>query len=164
MLSDNEIIGEAIRLVEAGVNVTFPVKGYSMLPFIIGWKESVILCKPSRPEVGDIVLAWVNGSRYVLHRIIRIEGDSVTLMGDGNVSGTEYCSLSDVKARATHVVSADGRKHYLYNKWRMRAAKLWFRLLHVRCYLLWVYKLLNFRIFVLKSNQKRKQNSKIVKS
>ena len=140
MLTDNEIIGEAIRLVDEGVHVTFPVKGYSMLPFIIGWKESVILCKASRPRVGDVVLAWVNGSRYVLHRIIRIQGDRVTLMGDGNVAGTEHCSLSDVRALATHVVSAGGRKHYLYNKWRVRAARLWFRMRPVRRYILAIYR------------------------
>ena len=35
-MTDNEIIEEAIRLAREGVNVTLPVKGRSMLPFIIG--------------------------------------------------------------------------------------------------------------------------------
>ena len=39
--NDQIIIQEAIRLVEEGVSVTLPVKGNSMLPFIIGGKESV---------------------------------------------------------------------------------------------------------------------------
>ena len=42
-MTDNEIIEEAIRLVREGVSVTFPVNGHSMLPFIIGGKENVIL-------------------------------------------------------------------------------------------------------------------------
>ena len=42
-MTDNEIINEAIRLVEEGVSVTLPVNGRSMLPFIIGGRESVIL-------------------------------------------------------------------------------------------------------------------------
>ena len=42
-MNDKEIIEEAIRLAREGVRVTFPVKGQSMLPFIIGGKESVIL-------------------------------------------------------------------------------------------------------------------------
>ena len=99
-MTDDMIIGEAVRLVNEGASVTLPVKGWSMLPFIIGWKESVILQKPSQPERGDIVLAWVEGCRYVVHRIIRIDGDRVTLMGDGNVVGTEHCSVSDIKAFA----------------------------------------------------------------
>ena len=58
-MTDEVILQEAIRLVEDGVNVTLPVKGYSMLPFIIGSRESVILDKPVAPKVGDVVLAWV---------------------------------------------------------------------------------------------------------
>lgn len=45
-MTDSEIIEEAIRLVKEGVSVTLPVNGNSMLPFIIGGKESVILQQP----------------------------------------------------------------------------------------------------------------------
>ena len=102
-MTDNEIIEEAISLAREGVRVTFPVKGQSMLPFIIGGKESVILHRPGLIDVGDVVLAWVDGNRYVIHRIIRIDDDRITLMGDGNVGVTELCLLGDVKARVTHV-------------------------------------------------------------
>ena len=139
-MTDDMIIGEAVRLVNEGASVTLPVKGWSMLPFIIGWKESVILQKPSQPERGDIVLAWVEGCRYVVHRIIRIDGDRVTLMGDGNVTGTEHCTVSDIKAVATHVVGADGQPHDLYNRWRCQSAKVWYCLRPVRRYLLWLYR------------------------
>lgn len=140
MRSDNEIIGEAVRLVGEGVSITLPVSGRSMLPFIIGGRESVILQQSAAPVVGDVVLAWVNGCRYVVHRVIRIDGDRVTLMGDGNLVGKEYCALGDVKAVATHVVGADGRKHDLYTPWRRRAARLWYRLRPVRRYLLAFYR------------------------
>ena len=94
MKSEKDLIPEVIKLVDDGVCVTLPVEGRSMLPFIIGGRESVILQKPSDVMVGDIVLAWVDGCRYVIHRIIRIDGDHVTLMGDGNLVGTESCNLS----------------------------------------------------------------------
>ena len=81
-MTDNEIIEEAIRLVREGVSVTLPVNGNSMLPFIIGGKESVILQQPQLPKVGDVVLAWTSPGRWVVHRIIRIDGHQVTLMGD----------------------------------------------------------------------------------
>ena len=35
-MTDNRNIEEAIRQAREGVRVTFPVKGQSMLPFIIG--------------------------------------------------------------------------------------------------------------------------------
>ena len=125
MITDDIILDEAIRLVGEGVSVTFPVKGYSMLPFIIGGRESVILQRPADIRVGQVVLAWVDGSRYVVHRIISISGDRVVLMGDGNLTGTEQCRLADVKAVATHVVSPHGRKHNLYALWRLRLVRLW---------------------------------------
>ena len=138
-MTDNDIIEEAIRLVREGVNVTLPVNGNSMLPFIIGGKESVILHAPGLIDVGDVVLAWVDGNRYVVHRIIKLDYDRVTLMGDGNLT-TEHCALGDIKARVTHVVDAKDRTHYLYNRWRMRAAKLWYWLRPIRRYLLAIYR------------------------
>ena len=139
-MNDNDVIEEAVRLVQEGVTVTFPVTGQSMLPFIIGGKESVILHAPGLIDVGDVVLAWVDGNRYVVHRIIKLDYDRVTLMGDGNVKGTEHCLLKDVKARVTHVVSADNKKHDLYSRWRVRAAKLWYWLRPIRRYLLAIYR------------------------
>jgi len=140
MITDEEILEEALRLVKEGVSVTLPVNGVSMLPFIIGGKESVILHEPEPIDVGDVVLAWVDGCRYVAHRIIRIDGEQVTLMGDGNLVGTEQCRLHDIKARVTHVVDAKGRTHYLYNGWRKQAAKLWYWLRPARRYLLAIYR------------------------
>ena len=138
-MNDNGFIEEALRLVQKGVTVTFPVTGQSMLPFIIGGKESVILHRPGLIDVGDVVLAWVDGNRYVVHRIIKLDYDRVTLMGDGNLT-TEHCALGDIKARVTHVVSADNKKRDLYSRWRVRAAKLWYWLRPVRRYLLAIYR------------------------
>ena len=140
MSNDDRIIEEAIRLVGEGVCVTLPVNGNSMLPFIIGGRESVILQQPIEPRVGDVVLALVKGGYYVVHRIIATDGDAVTLMGDGNLAITEQCARSDIKARITHVVSADGRQHEIDNLWRRWAARLWWHLRPIRRYLLAIYK------------------------
>ncbi len=140
MVSDNEIIRNAIQLVNEGMRVTFPVKGYSMLPFIIGSKESVDLVKPKHPKVGDVVLAWVEGCRYVVHRIIRIDGNMVTLMGDGNIAGVEHCTLDDVAAIAINVVNPQGKHKPLYAPWRIKASRLWWRLLPVRRWILAIYR------------------------
>ena len=147
MPNDDYIIEEAIRLVDDGVSVTLPVDGRSMLPFIIGGRESVILQKPGAVKPGDVVLARVHRTmgqescaNYVVHRIIGIDGDRVTLMGDGNLVGREYCSTADIKAIATHVVDAKGRQHDLYCRWRCLAARLWWHLRPIRRYLLAIYR------------------------
>lgn len=139
-MSDKHVIEEAIRLVDEGVSVTLPVSGHSMLPFIVGGRDSVILGRPDGAKMGDVVLAWVDGSRYVVHRIVCIDGEQVILMGDGNLVGVEHCSLCDIKARITHVVGTDGQPHYLYNRRRRWATKVWWRLRPIRRYLLAIYR------------------------
>lgn len=138
-MSDKEIIEEVLRLIDAGVSVTLPVTGRSMLPFIVGGRDSVILQKSEKSKKGEVVLAWVEGCRYVVHRIVHIEGDRITLMGDGNLAGVEHCTLSDVKAVATHVVRGDGKKHYLYDKALLAGAQVWRWFRPVRRYLLAIY-------------------------
>ena len=132
---------ETIALVEEGRRVVLPVKGKSMYPFIIGGKESVELVKPQAPlKADDVVLAWANGTHYVVHRIIGIDGEEVTLMGDGLCKVVEHCKISDVSALVEYVVAPNGKRRYLYTKTRLRFAHLWRRLLPVRRWLLAIYR------------------------
>lgn len=152
MVGDITIIEEAVRLVGEGVSVTFPVRGRSMLPFIIGSRESVVLQKPEKVWVGQVVLALADSAdgvgwagrknHYVVHRVVAVDGDRVTLMGDGNLAGREYCDIAGIKAVATHVVDAKGRRHDLYSGPRCVAARLWGRLQPVRKWLLLFYRVL----------------------
>ena len=148
MLSYFEIVAESIRRVANDERVTLPVNGHSMLPFVVGWRDCVILQKAAHPRVGDVVVAWVEGRRYVLHRIIRIDGERVTLMGDGNLNVTETCMLSDVKAVATHVVDVKGKAHDLYNRWRRRAVRVWWYVRPVRRYLLAIYRRTHHIVYI----------------
>ena len=82
----NEILLEEVRrLLMKGNNVTIRAKGNSMLPFITGGKDRVTLAPSKELRTGDIVLAEITPGHYVLHRIVSLDGDSVTLMGDGNL-------------------------------------------------------------------------------
>ena len=146
-LANNIVIKDAIALVREGRRVVLPVKGFSMNPFIIGDRESVELVSPHQPlKVGDVVLAWVNGTHFVVHRIIGIDGDKVTLMGDGNIAGVEHCTTDEVAAVAEYVVAPSGKRRYLYASGRMRFARLWGRLLPVRRWILAIYRRTLFKI------------------
>ncbi|MBR1927428.1 MAG: S24/S26 family peptidase [Bacteroidales bacterium] len=117
-----------------GREVVMTPKGSSMLPFIKGDRDSVVLASPSGPlEVGDIVLAKV-GQRYIMHRIFAVEGDSLTLMGDGNIYGTESCSSSDVIG-VVKEIHKEGSKVVRPGK-----GVLWRRLRPFRRYILAIYK------------------------
>lgn len=130
------LLPEVVRLLEEGHTVTLPLRGYSMRPFLEDGRDKALLRKPASINVGDAVLAEIAPKRFVLHRIVDIQGDAVTLRGDGNI-GVEHCTLSNVKATAigfyrkgrSQLDSTSGRKWLLYS-W------LWTRLLPVRRYLL----------------------------
>ena len=139
-VSDEQIIGDAIRLVSEGMAVTMLVKGRSMLPFILGGRESAVLTQPGEINTGDVVLARIDGRRYVLHRVMEVSDDRVVLMGDGNIRGQEVCRPEDVLARADEVVGADGKHRRLDTPRQRRRARLWRRLLPVRRWLLAIYK------------------------
>ena len=82
----NEILlGEVTSLLAEGQEVVLLTKGGSMMPFLRSERDSVALRKLEKVEVGDIVLAHLGGGRYVLHRIIAIDGDNVTLTVGENV-------------------------------------------------------------------------------
>lgn len=137
------LMNEALLLIEEGKRVIVRVKGNSMLPFLRGDKDSVELEKASEIKCGDIVLAYVEECRFVLHRIIRIDGERVVLMGDGNLKGCEYCRIEDIKAKAVNIIKpAKGgyKKISCTDRTHMRKADLWKKLLPVRRYILAIYK------------------------
>ena len=123
----NEIfIPEIARLVAEGKQVVFTPTGVSMRPYIEGGVDSVTLVRPDDLQVGDIVLAEVAPQHYVLHRIYALQGDAVTLMGDGNLQGTEHCTRSNVLAKVSAIRSPKGRNKPLTR------ARLWRHILRTR--------------------------------
>jgi len=123
VLMPNEVmLGEISRLIEEGHEVLMIPKGISMLPFIRGEKDHVRLCKPGKLQVGNIVLAYIDG-RYVLHRIYALKGDRITLMG--------------VKGVVTEIITPEGRSHKPGKAW------LWRHTIGLRKYLLKIYRKTN---------------------
>ena len=121
-------------LLGEGKDVKMTPKGASMLPFIKGHRDSVVLTTPCRPlEVGDIVLARV-GERYIMHRIFAVNGDNLTLMGDGNICGTESCSASDVIGLVKEIHKENGKVV------KPGKGTFWRFLKPLRRYLLFIYK------------------------
>ena len=132
VLPNEVLLEEAGQLLDEGREVTFTPLGSSMLPFIRGGKDSVTLRKMPSAEVGDIVLVRLPG-RYVLHRLIALEGEKVTLMGDGNLAGTENCTFADIMGTVTAIQK--GKRTVTPGKGR-----LWRALKPFRRYILAIYR------------------------
>lgn len=138
--SNAEFIPEIVRMLDEGHTVTLRLRGYSMRPFLEDNRDKALLVKAHNPKVGDAVLAEIAPHHYVLHRIIKIKANNVTLRGDGNL-GNEYCQLTDVKGVALGFYRK-GRKKLDSTqnfKWRLYSC-LWTRLYPLRRYLLAVYR------------------------
>ncbi len=133
------LLGLARDMIREGHTATISVKGYSMRPFLEHERDRVVLEAPDELEVGDAVLAEIRRGHYVLHRIIAIEGDTLTLMGDGNLRGVEVCEKEDVAGVVTHYLRPR-RTLLASDPGLKRRIRLWRKLLPVRRYLLFIYK------------------------
>lgn len=100
------LLPQICELVQQGHNVTIRVRGNSMNPFFVDRRDEVILSPFTKEDirVGAVVLAVDERERFVLHRIIRIEGDDIVLMGDGNWKGVEHSSPERIKGKVTGAV------------------------------------------------------------
>jgi SOS-response transcriptional repressor LexA len=138
-VSNEILLPEIARMVADGMSVTLRGKGNSMLPFIVGGRDSVVLQKPSSLKTGDIILARTTDARFVLHRIIGIDGNHITLMGDGNLIGTEQCTTNNVLAKAVKIIRNDCYIDTDDIK-EQRKAVLWYKLKPMRRWLLAIYR------------------------
>ena len=103
---------EEIRtLISEGRTVELTAKGYSMNPFIMHLRDQIVLGPWKDEEIrkGTLVLAKTDKG-YVIHRIIRREGNRVTLMGDGNIGLTEQADVKEIIARV-YGVKRKGRTY-----------------------------------------------------
>ena len=74
------IIREQLAL---GESVKFSPRGISMLPMLRQGVDSIVLSTlPPRLKKYDIPLYQRENGSYVLHRIVSVQGDSYTLIGD----------------------------------------------------------------------------------
>ena len=117
--SDKKIVGDdnyfalVDELLKEGKEVIITPKGNSMLPFIRNGRDEVAMVRLTRPAV---------------------EGDAITLMGDGNISGKEYCKHSDVIGLVTEIRKEGGKVV------KPGKGKLWRMLRPIRRYILAIYK------------------------
>lgn len=141
------LLPEIVKMIEEGHTVTLRLRGFSMRPFLEDNRDKALLTKPLNVKTGDPVLAEIAPEHFVLHRIVAIDGQKVTLRGDGNLSD-EHCQLSDIRASVvgfyrkgrTKLDRTDGTKWRVYS-W------LWMHLYPIRRYLLAFYRRIWLKLF-----------------
>ena len=132
VISNDIFFAQVEALLDEGQSVVIRVKGYSMRPFMRSDRTQVRIAPISDSEcknlrVGDIVLFRYRG-RHILHRIRHIEGNKITLAGDGNYRLWEHCSHEEVIGILTDIINYRGRSTACSSRrWRWASA-LWLSL------------------------------------
>lgn len=134
------LMDEVVRLLKQGCSVTLRVTGKSMCPFLMPTRDKVLLCPALSFRIGDIVLVGTTTKEFVLHRIYKMEGEQLVLMGDGNLRATERCRKEDVLGKVVRILR-DGQYVESSSFAERLKARCWRRLLPLRRYLLFVCRL-----------------------
>lgn len=145
--ANSEFLPEIVNILNEGHTVTLRLRGYSMRPFLEDGRDKALLTKAVNPKKGDAVLAEVSPLHYVLHRIVDIKGDNVTLRGDGNIA-EEHCHIADVKGFAVGFYRKGRTRIDRTNglKWRFYSI-VWTSLYPIRRYLLAFYRRIWLKLF-----------------
>lgn len=138
----NELLYEHVKeLVDEGHTVSLKVKGYSMTPFLINERDSVCLGAFEKDNLkkGDIILGKSIEDQIVLHRIIRVDENSVVLRGDGNSYGTETVDKDKIAGIVLSAVRNNRNVDFNTTFW-LGFSKIWNVLYPVRRILLFIYR------------------------
>lgn len=139
---DKAVMMEEIRkMISEGKTVTITLKGNSMNPFIVHLRDQMTLgpWKDEDIRKGTVALVRDIYGNHLIHRIIKREGNKVTLLGDGNIGITETATLDNVIG----IMYALTRKGRTYTPksltWRIYSA-IWAFLTPVRRYPLGLWR------------------------
>lgn len=128
------IMMEEIRtLINEGKTVNITVKGNSMNPFMVHLRDQMTLGPWKEEDLRKGTVALVRDTRgnHLIHRIIKVDGNTVTLLGDGNVVQTETATKDNVIG----IMYSITRKGRIYTprtlSWKIYSA-IWMALQPVR--------------------------------
>ncbi len=134
MNKSNDLVSQLPDMVsslQSGKLVEFETHGFSMVPLLRDGGDRVILKNADKPlEVGDVALCKTDDNRFVLHRVVSVDG-GYTLKGDNSVL-TEHCSGdSDVIGVATafvrkgKIIEVTDNKYLFYVRHRAFFVNVW---------------------------------------
>ena len=90
--------GKTVSLTVKGKTVSLTVKGNSMNPFMVHLRDQITLGPWKDDDIRKGTVALVRDMRgnYLIHRIIRRDEKTVTLLGDGNIGMTETATFDNI--------------------------------------------------------------------
>ena len=103
-----EYLSAMETLIYQGEDVSIPVSGFSMNPFLADKRDAVLVKRPDRDlQRGDIVLYKRRNGQYILHRIWKVKREGYYLVGDAHTEIEGPVSQDQII----------GREYKLYHMW-----------------------------------------------
>ena len=136
---------EEIRtLISEGKTVSLTVKGNSMNPFMVHLRDQITLGPWKDEDIRKGTVALVRDMRgnYLIHRIIRRDEKTVTLLGDGNIGMTETATFDNIIG-IMYSISRKGRELKSNGAWWRAYSWIWSVLTPLRRYPLGLWRKLN---------------------
>lgn len=122
-----EMVGLINEKLENGGSAAFSPKGASMLPMLRVADDSVTLVKPPARLKKGMVALFISEEggeqRFLLHRLVRIEGEELTFCGDNRRSCDPPARREDVVGVVSEYETR-GRRHSV-NEPLYRLYSLW---------------------------------------
>lgn len=119
----NCLVDRFEEAVDYGECFNIRVDGTSMLP-LLGYGRDTIIIRRTRtdePIVGRIAMYRLGPKHYVTHRVVKVENDVVTLLGDGRITYDEPIRRDMVVGVVEGVIRKSGRKLSCTSRlWRFR--------------------------------------------
>lgn len=139
----SEWVAIMLPLLEEGHELRISPLGTSMLPFILGGRDEVVLssCFGVRLKRGDVVLYSRDDGTHVLHRIHHIKDDKFYMLGDyqtwieGAINNQHVVAVARAFIRKGKHISCD-------NPFYKTVTGLWLFLRPIRPLLLRIYRFL----------------------
>lgn len=110
----------AVKALESTKEIAVATSGSSMLPLLKGGRDIAVVKKAEgKIKKNDVVLyKSPSKNRYLLHRVIRVKGDTLVIRGDNNIFCEYGITKTDIKGVMTGFYR-DGVYHalsgFLYN-------------------------------------------------
>lgn len=97
-----------LELIEEGKTVNLTVTGYSMLPLWHNGRDSVLLTKPEKIKLLDVVLFLDENNKPILHRVVSRCKNGYMIVGDNQNKPDGPIKKEQIKAVVTGF-SRDGK-------------------------------------------------------
>ncbi len=145
IIDNNDYFALVREELAAGNKAVFTVKGYSMTPFLRHEVDSVelVAVESSNIKPLSIVLFTYKG-RYILHRILKIDGRKIIIQGDGNIKVQEVVTREDIHGVVTSLLRKRRDGSYsrveCSSKWFILMSRVWLLLTPLRRWILAIYR------------------------